>query len=227
MTDSLQASVDRWSADVSDAHAKLLYVLFDLALESKVDPEKVTSFANGCIEFARRGDPCHLGDIKDAAVLKFINCSWGQHQVVHEALARVFDAYVQLGVIQLSKRLDKITKSNWGNMHPLPQAILKGNMDTAERMVLHGAVVLERAGGEILDMGKYAMRVYGIHDSNNVARGPDGRARAAARLVAASMSRGIGLHLGGDGVSQGAGPGHDVCGLAETTPMSRRARVGL
>ncbi|MFK4705909.1 hypothetical protein ABIC83_002748 [Roseateles asaccharophilus] len=183
---------DRWSPDSTDAHAQLLYVLFDLAIESEVDARQVADAVEGCIEFARRGDPCHLGDIQDAAVLKFINCSWGQHQVIHDALAKVFAAYVQHGVIDLARPLRKMTKVNWGNLNLLNQAIQHGSLETAEQMVLHGGKVLKNKGDEAeLDLHEYTSRLFGIQGPVNGNRGKDARARAAARLVEASMNRGI------------------------------------
>lgn len=214
---------DAYVARIPNAHTTLLGSLFDLALESEPDLHALNMSAGACIELARRGDRCLPAEGWDFAMVKFVTCRWGPHPQAHEALARVFAAYVKHGVVDLNKKLVAPfhLQSQFTSVIPVQQAIIKGNLKTAEQLVLHGCdQVFTDTAGATWDLQDYTEALFASM-TPMVARTDDSVSAARAALRAAGLQHEINTRL----ESNGPGPGAN--GVPSAPVESRRARMGM
>ncbi|MFK4705906.1 hypothetical protein ABIC83_002745 [Roseateles asaccharophilus] len=205
------------------AHTSLLGNLFDLAGESELDHHALAMSAGACIELARRGDRCLPPEGWDFALVKFVTCRWGPHAIAHEALAKVFAAYVEHGVVDINKKLVApfYLQSQFTSVIPVQQAIIKGNLKTAEQLVLHGCNhVFTDSAGATWDLQDYTEALF-ASSTAMVDRTDDSVSAARAALRAARLQYEINTRLDSDG------PGPGAQGASSTPAESRRARMGL
>lgn len=221
----VQALADEWLARRAVAHADALSALFDLAGEASADDRQIGVMRSLCLEMARRGDRCQRETSPDFAVIKFVSTTWGKNPAAHKALSEVFSAYVEFGVIEVNRSMVasetvKRTRMMLSTV-PVKEAVMRGCIDAAEQLVLHGCNVdpIDEYEGDT-DLISFARSFFSTH-APVVLRTDDTVAEACARLTAAVLRREIDKRLGTDG------PGPGAQGASPAPAQSRRARLGL
>ncbi|MFK4705905.1 hypothetical protein ABIC83_002744 [Roseateles asaccharophilus] len=221
----VQALADERLAKRPDAHAAALSTLFDLAGDTGVYHHQIGVLRSQCLEMARRGDRCRRESSPDFAIIKFVSTAWGTNPAVRQALADVFSAYVECGVIEVNRPMivsDAVRRTQMMlSSAPVKEAIMRGCIDTAEQLVMHGCNVDpidDFEGGT--DLVSFARSFFSTN-APTAPRTDDTIAEACARLTAALLKREI------DSLVRSHGPGPDASGVPLTPQQDRRPRRGL
>ncbi|MFK4705902.1 hypothetical protein ABIC83_002741 [Roseateles asaccharophilus] len=175
-------------------HGECLRDLWLLTRQTEDRHHEVVELADRCIAYARAGSPCDLDGHSIYPLRKFVNARWTMHSV--KEMSGVFAAYVANGFIDVNASLGGTPALTW--------AILKANLHTSEHLVLHGADVAKATGGD--DLVDYMDIHYGFDFAKMP--GPQEKAEATARLLAAKMSWDIQRGVRAD--APGALPGNHL-----------------
>lgn len=201
--------------------------LFSLATKFGPDAEDMalmTELSAACIDFAKRGIGC-AHEHEDYIMVMFASRIWGRDERVCALMADVFKAYVDARLAIMDKPME--TPKEWNGelngVYPLAHAVLNANLPCAEALIVNGADMSPLGA---VDLVQSVMLTYGLQSGFAGDRTPTVRSEAAARLMAAKMSRDI--QAQGRDSKAADSVGLDPVGLdAAPAAPGRQRRMGI
>lgn len=168
--------------------------MWDLSRDYQKRRPEFEALVERCLERAASGEQCEFHDCRDYPMAKFV-CAL-QDDAYAPMLALVFSAFLRAGLLDPNRPLNLAQASlqHYRSMDgdlPLVHAVIKGNIHTAELLVLHGADtsfrISDNVGGYL---GEDFFDFVRLHFGETHFRrpAPEVRAAAAARLLHASIT---------------------------------------